>query len=214
MSNGALTCASPQYIPSPDRRRMASTTHASDILANTRSRAGETHSNRRDQHDLRYTALLHIAAGKGKNEKIIATGSRENRKKAGNTYAKRRRTVPSSLGWAGPRPTFTYSSPRKAKRETAASTPCGNKVYRWPMEEKKRFIWNVHWNWRLGTPTAPSGESQQQKTTNTTASATNSIFLSWRKTQILSETCWICCFLLLQHIKFKKFSIFIMLARA
>ena len=55
---------------------------------------------------------------------------------------------------------------------------------------------------------------QQQKTTNTTASATNSIFLSWRKTQILSETCWICCFLLLQHIKFKKFSIFIMLARA
>ena len=33
---------------------------------------------------------------------------------------------------------------------------------------------------------------QQQKTTNKTASATISIFLSWRKTQILSETCCIC----------------------
>ena len=49
-------------------------------------------------------------------------------------------------------------------------SPCGNKVYRWPME-KRKYTRNVHWNWKLGTPIAPSGESQQQKTTNTTRDA-------------------------------------------
>ena len=64
----------------------------------------------------------------------------------------------------GPEVTFTYSSPRKAKRETAA----GHQGVPLAHGTKKRFIWNVHWNWILGTPIAPSGESQQQKTTNTT----------------------------------------------
>ena len=35
---------------------------------------------------------------------------------------------------------------------------------------------------------------QQQKTTNTTASATNSIFLYWRKTQILNEILYLLFF--------------------
>ena len=72
--------------------------------------------------------LLHIAAGKGKNEKIIATGSsRKNKRKNGNTRETHRRTQRQPTGGWAPVRKLTYSSPRKAKRETAAST--GRSLY-------------------------------------------------------------------------------------